>query len=456
MTPLERTRTAALAALRPPARLPLDDWIESTLRLPAGVSAVPGRVRLWPYQRGIAQAISDPGIERVTLLKPVRVGFTTLLTGAIGHFVRNEPAPILCLLPTEDDARGYLTDEIEPIFAATPALETALSEDVGGRDTMLSRRFAGGSLRIIAAKSQRNLRRRTARILLIDEADGMEAGPEGDPITLAERRTLTFADRKIVLGSSPVHTETSRVIRAYEKSDRRVFEIPCPDCGVFTEIHWEHIVWQDGNPETAAFRCPHCENLISERHKPAMVEAGEWCITKPEITNHAGFRLNALVSLLKNASWQNLVAEFLDAKKNPDTLQTFVNTILAQGWSGGGEEIDPDALKNRAEGFSLNNIPEETRFLTAGVDVQRDRLEIGYLGWTEDNEILILGNAVIWGDPQNPETWNELDDLLRTKFPHPLGGTLGLDATGIDSGDGETSAVVLDFCRGRHARRIYA
>ena len=111
MTPLERTRTAAQAALRPPARLPLDDWIESTLRLPAGVSAVPGRVRLWPYQRGIAQAISDPGIERVTLLKPVRVGFTTLLTGAIGHFVRKTiQRPILCLLPVQRIRRKRIFD----------------------------------------------------------------------------------------------------------------------------------------------------------------------------------------------------------------------------------------------------------------------------------------------------------------------------------------------------------
>ena len=147
---------------------------------------------------------------------------------------------------------------------------------------------------------------------------------------------------------------------------------------------------------------------------------------------------------------------FWTPRKTPTRCKPLSIPFWRKDGAGGGEEIDPDALKNRAEGFSLNNMPEETRFLTAGVDVQRDRLEIGYLGWTEDNEILILGNAVIWGDPQNPETWAELDDLLRTKFPHPLGGTLGLDAVGVDSGDGETSSVVLDFCRGRHARRIYA
>jgi phage terminase large subunit GpA-like protein len=47
------------------------------------------------YQREIAYAISDPEIKRVTLVKPMRVGFTTLLTGAIGNFVANEEAPSL-------------------------------------------------------------------------------------------------------------------------------------------------------------------------------------------------------------------------------------------------------------------------------------------------------------------------------------------------------------------------
>jgi Phage terminase large subunit (GpA) len=49
-------------------------WIERTVHLPQGLAAEPGRVRLWPWQRAIADAISDPACERVTLLKPPRVG----------------------------------------------------------------------------------------------------------------------------------------------------------------------------------------------------------------------------------------------------------------------------------------------------------------------------------------------------------------------------------------------
>ena len=39
-------------------------WTATFTAVRQAMLAVPGRVRLWPYQRGIAQAISDPGIER--------------------------------------------------------------------------------------------------------------------------------------------------------------------------------------------------------------------------------------------------------------------------------------------------------------------------------------------------------------------------------------------------------
>lgn len=456
-TDVHRAAQRAVAVLRPPPRLRLSEWIESEMRLPEGVSALPGRIRLWPYQRDIADAISDPEIERVTLVKPVRVGFTTLLTGALASYVANEPSPILALLPTEADCRDYTVSDLEPIFAATPALAGLLSADAdeSGRNTLLSRRFAGGSLKIVAAKAPRNLRRHNARVLLIDEADAMEPSAEGSPITLAERRTLSFANRKIILGSTPTIEETSNVLRAYRQSDQRVFEVPCPECGTFTEILWQHIEWEPDRPDTAAFRCPHCEALVSERHKTTMVEAGEWRATAPEVKGHAGFRLNALVSTLANASWAKLATEFLAAKDHPDQLQVFVNTVLAQGWREAAEELDEAELAARAEPFGLDDIPPEVLIMTAGVDVQRDRLEIVFLGHGRE-ETFVLGNSVIWGSPDTDDTWAELDDALKTTWRHPAGGTLRIDAAAIDAGDGETMDRVTAFARPRFGRRVVA
>jgi phage terminase large subunit GpA-like protein len=457
MTALAAVRANALCSLIPPPRIRLSEWVESDLRLPEGVSALPGRVKLWPYQRDIADSIGDPVVTRVTVQKCVRVGYSTLLTGALGSYIANDPAPIMLLMPTESDCRDVVVSDLEPIFSASPTLAGLLSaeSDEAGRNTLMSRRFPGGSLKVVAAKSPRNLRRHNIRVLLCDEVDAMDAGAEGSAIALAEKRTLSFTNRKIVIGSTPVYEATSHVIRAYRESDQRVFEVPCPACGAFTEIMWAHIEWQPDKPETAAFRCPDCEELIEERHKSRMVAAGVWRVTKPEVIGHHGYRLNALVSVLPNARWGQLALEFIQAKKSPDRLQTFVNTVLGEPWRESAEELDETTLASRAESFGLKAIPADVLLITVGVDVQRDRLECVFLGWGRD-EVFVLGNAVIWGSPAEDDVWAELDDALKTYWPHPNGGLLKVDAAAVDAGDGETMDRVINYCRPRFSRRVVA
>ena len=457
MSALATVRANALVSLRPPPRLSLPEWVEANIVLPSEVSATPGKLRLNPVQRGIAEAISDPNIERVTLVKPVRLGLTTLITSTVASYVQNEPSPILCVLPTEQDCRDFVVSDLEPVFENSPSLHGLISgeKDESGRNTLLSRRFPGGSLKVVAAKSPRNLRKHNARILLIDEADAMEVGPEGSPILLAERRTLSFSNRKIIMGSTPIHEETSHVLRAYRESDQRVFEIKCVECGEYSEPEWSHIRWDEGRPETAKWCCPKCGSFVDERMKSQMVSDGLWRITRPEILSHAGFRTSALVSTLANASWGNLAREFIAAKSNPDQLQTFANTLLGQGWRGdAGEELDPSDLSTKVEPFGLNAIPAEVLVITCGIDVQADRLEVVFVGFGKENQVYVLGNTVIWGRPEDNETWIECDELLKSTWTHPNGGVLKVDAAAIDSGDGNRSDLVHGFTKPRFNRKI--
>ena len=474
-TLLERTLRLAKARFRPPPRLPLSQWMERHMRLPEGVSAKSGPVRLWPFQRGIADAITDPEVERVTVLKCVRVGYSTLLVGAIASFVANEPSPILLLLPTEDDCRDFIVSDMEPIFEATPTVAGVLSAeaDESGRNTMKHRRFPGGSLKVVAARSPRNLRKHTVRILLIDEEDAIEVTGEGDAIDLGIKRTLSFANRKIVRGSTPVDLDTSTICREYEASDQRVYEIRCVECGTRSEPKWEHIVWdkvkgEDGKvvehlPDTAKWACPRCGVLVDERHKIEMVEHGEWRATRPEVKGHAGFRLNALISPHVNARWGKLAEEFLRVKDDPDRLRTFRNTLLGEGWADTVDAMDPAELAARAEPIGLNaeledgtrlRIPAGVLVITAGVDVQDDRLEVAIWGWGRDGTAFALGHFIIHGSPEDDTTWRELDETLLTRWDHPLGGKIAIDAVAVDAGDGGWVDQVYEFCWPRAHRHV--
>jgi phage terminase large subunit GpA-like protein len=222
-------------------------------------------------------------LERVSVLKSARVGYTVLLTAAIAHFVVREPSPVLVLMPTESDCRGLMVDDIEPLFLDSPDITDHLPMPHPGRsdrNTLLHRLFGGGSLKLVSGMSPRNLRRHGARILLIDEIDALEASAEGDPVSLAEKRTLSFDDRRIVCGSTPLDLATSHITRLYGQSDQRVYECRCPHCGDFSEILWDAITWPEGKPELAAWQCPSCGTLIEEKHKAEAVRRGRWRATK--------------------------------------------------------------------------------------------------------------------------------------------------------------------------------
>ena len=182
-------RERTLARFTPPLRLPLSEWLEANIRLPSDLSAVPGPLKLWPWQRDIADAISDPLIERVSIVKAARVGFTTLLTGAIGSFIANDPAPILVLLPTEADARDYMVSDIEPIFGASPALRRSLAADRGAeadRDTLTEQALPWG-----LAKDRRG------------QVASQPAAPHGaDPAYRRSRRDGSRAPKAIRSGSA--------------------------------------------------------------------------------------------------------------------------------------------------------------------------------------------------------------------------------------------------------------
>lgn len=453
MTALSDLRREAFALLAPPERLDLADWVESNVRLPSTVAATAGKMRLFPYQRDIARSMGDPGVERVTWLKSARVGATQLAVAALGHYALNDPALTLVVMPSENDCRMLMTAIIEPTFDASPALRQALQKDIAKRDNMLFRQFPGGSLTLVSGASPKNLRARTARVLILDEVDALEvsAGEEGDPVALAIRRTMTFADRKIIMLSTPVDESTSRIARAYAEGDQRVYEICCPACGDWHQITWASIEWPEGEPEKAHHVCPACGGVVEDNQKAELVAGGRWRATRPDVKGHHSYRSNALVSTLPAAAWGLLAVEFVGAKRDPHLLKTFVNTVLGEVWRDDeGEGLDDTALT--LVPASLDSLPADALYLTGGVDVQSGaagRVELSTVAWDAEGRGTVLAHEVLWGDPLGVDLWIGLSDLLSRRLPHPRGGTLAFDRVLIDSGDGNTVAAVYAFAKGR-------
>lgn len=447
-------------SLLPPPRLSLSGWADKYAVLSKETSASHGKFRAFAYQNGIMDAVTDPAVETITVMKSARVGYTKILDHVAGFFIHQDPSPLLIVQPRVEDAEDYSTSEIAPMLRDTPVL-AEIAGDLKAKDSnqrILKRVFKNGaSLTFVGANSPGGFRRITARVVAFDEVDGYPpagAGDEGDQIKLGKKRTESFWNRKIILGSTPAVKVTSRIFRSWETSDQRRYYVPCPHCEHRQTLKWSGIRWDNGDPKTAHYVCENgC--IIEEHDKAWMVDNGEWIAEKP-FNGHAGFHIWAGYSLFANAAWPKLVEEFLSVKGNPLELKTFVNLVLGEPWEERGEEIDMHGLQERAtrEGWS-GVAPAGVLVVTCGVDVQGDRLEIERVGWGVNDESWSLDHEVIYGDPSSPEIWEDLDEYLLTPSDTEDGRRLQVAATAIDSGGHSTDAV-YNFVRDKTRRRIWA
>jgi phage terminase large subunit GpA-like protein len=444
-----------------PEELGFVAWAEREIVLPSDVAAMPGALRLTKPQRGVAEALDNPALERVSIMKSARVGASTLLVALVGYWATRDPGPIGYLQPRDSDARDFMQAEFEGICDASPCLKDIFAYEVGGRGrirgNLVTRFFPGGSLRTLAARSPRNLRRITLRYLIADEVEGYESDPkEGNTVLLAERRTLSFQNRRIVQASTPKLDAPSFIGDAFAAGDQRRYHVRCISCSRLTPIAWKDVEWPPDRPEEAYFRCPLCAERVEERHKRQMVEGGRWIATHPEVRGHASFHWTSLTSLLPKASWGVLSQEFLAAKDDPTKLQTFVNLVLGEPWRAAGDELEEASLLSRREPFSLDKIPAEVLAITAGCDVQADRIEIAFVGHDRGSTAYILAHQIAWGPTTEDGVWQALDEVLRQLWRHPGGGLIGVDAAAIDAGDGGMFDRVMKFAAARAGRRVWA
>lgn len=454
------------ASLIPPPKLTLSQWAERYGFLSPETSAETGRFRAFGYQRGMMDAITDPTVERITVLKAARVGYTKVLDHVVGYFIHQDPSPMLVVQPRVEDAEDYSKTEIAPMLRDTPALAEIVGT-VKGKDpnfTIRKKTFRNGaSLSLLGANSPNEFRRVTARIVAFDEVDAYPVDTaEGDQISLGERRTTSFWNRKLILGSTPTVKGESRIETAWEESDQRRYYVPCPHCNERQLLEFgarsaHGLKWPKDEagkhlPDQAHYVCVNgC--VIDESHKPWMIDNGEWVATRPS-AGHAGFHISALYSLFYNARWAVIAREFLEVKDDPPRYQVFVNTVLGETWEiPADQEIDQAALMARREPYAAD-VPDGVGLLTFAADTQDDRLEAEVIGWGFDEESWSIEHFVLMGDPEGREVWDELDAIRNRAWQRADGRTLYVQAGCVDTAGHHTEAA-YKYCTPRVPRRVW-
>ena len=455
----------ALNIFQPPSDESVSEWADHN-RIIVGKSAPepgPWHTDRAPYQREIMDSFSQRGVRDIVVMSSAQVGKTDMIMNMLGRMISVNPGPSLMVMPAEDDCDGFSKERLSPTIEATPCLRDRVFG--GNGSTIRYKGFPGGFLSLTGAMSPGGLKSRPIQNLFMDEVDGYpaSAGVEGDPVSLARKRTQNFPFAKRVFTSTPTLKATSRIYKEFLKGTREEWEVRCRHCGEHSKVEFDDVRFEkaaslsetDGRREytvtSVHWRCPRCHGEMSEyevKRAPA-----KWVAYNPEAIQRGirSFHINAFLSPW--CDWKDECKKFLDAKDDPEMLKAFYNLELGLPWEYRESTAIPELMYLRRERYAAE-VPNGVLFLTMGIDTQDNRLEYEVKGWGRGEESWGIQYGVIPGRADEEATWEQVDALLDRGWRMENGKVMKIVVAFMDAG-GHFYDAVVEHCARRRMKRLY-
>jgi phage terminase large subunit GpA-like protein len=442
--------------------------------LPRGYTAKPGRFEPFPFQIEPLDLVIDERYNGMTLCWASQaLGKTEVINCVLGWALEAGPGGgMMMVQPTIQMAAGWSKLKLAPLLEdlekpVEDGERTYSTKGTNRTDSTVSLKiWPEGYLVTGGANSAAALSMFSVRYLFFDEVDryprsvATRGNDEGDPLTVAERRSETFSDSFSIHTSTPTTKGMSRIEAELNETDIRKWHIKCKKCKRLFVIMWNDIKWEKNRPETAWLECPHCHAKFGDKERVAMVRKGKWIATNPKVKNKPGFWANAFISLLPHkrrykSRMHQWSSEYLEAKsKGTDSLRAFINQVLTESFE---EPASPEILFNRREHFFEGDdpvLPEGVLVLTLGVDKQLDRIEAELVGWGVGEESWSLEYKIIPGDFENKAFRDRIGEWLNEKYVTANGKLLQVASACFDSGDRPES--VYKFVREQMPKPVWA
>lgn len=421
------------SGIKPRDLITVSEWADRHRELRTGTNAPgPWHTELTPYLREIMDALSEhSAVRQVTFIKSSGVGGTEVALNWIGYIMHHlGNKDLLVVQPTLELRDRSFNPRLSKMIDETACLTGLVSGAQRNKANRTDLLEYGARARIIkaGANSPDSLRSDHLPYALCDEVDAFpwDVGGEGDPMTLIENRQRTFSRAKTYLISTPTKEGGSRISQQYARSDQRRYFVPCPhcsemqplefggkECGYGLKFRRAPQVEGDTGPAAVAsawYVCRECAAEIYEADKTAMLEKGRWVAARPSVKHHRGYHINALYAPVGlGLSWLKVAQKWIDAQGDSAELKAFWNTYLGEVFREDGENIDDISLIGRLEVYS---VPLPAVIRTAGVDVQKDRLEITVVDWGAGEQGWVHDHIILPGDTAQPHVWYELSDTL--------------------------------------------
>lgn len=406
--------------LKPDPLITVSEWADDKRMLPPE-SARPGKfsMSVTPYNKEISDRLSvTDAAQEIIYKKSSQVGASETGNNWVGYCMDVAPASFLYIMPTDAMMKKTSKRSIQRMIETTDVLHKKIGPARrDGTNTITEKYWEGGSLTMIGANSPVGLASTPIRNVYADEVDRypQNVGGEGSVLVLAKTRQISYgATKKAFITSTPTIKNQSIIDSEFEKTGQRYYHVPCPFCKEMQVLNFTQVRYTSGSFDQVYYECGFCKEPIAERHKPWMLKNGKWIPKYPERENGImyGYHINALYSPYGMYSWADMAKDYEEAKNDIAKMIAFTNTKLGESYEEAGEKPNWEQLYERAEDYPANKPWASIAFITAGVDVQADRLEVEIVGWMKGKISQSIDYRVIIGDTAKAEVWDELTKIV--------------------------------------------
>lgn len=239
---------------------------------------------------------------------------------------------------------------------------------------------------------------------------------------------------------------------------RREAAVLCPGCGVLIGSDWR--MWMkdrgvyvspgqrplpyddaDQSAHVADWTSGDAPELVRGGRGVHEVEFGCYALPAGEAVEDASFWVSGLMNFSAKRTFGDIASRLARARASgePEKLQGVINLVGGECFRfGGGEAPSWHAVAARRADYRSGQLVKGVNMLTAGVDVQMNRLVYVVRGWGAGWESWLVEAGELWGATDKLAVWRDLSMLIQRSWTRkaPDGSDLALrpERVLIDSG----------------------
>lgn len=496
---------------RPPERISTLECAEKyrRFRTTEGEAMVPYDRWRTPYNIAKMDALDDPRVNLVVIVKPSRSGGTTVAENYLFKMMMFGPmGDVGWYLGSQDAVKKYCDRVIKPMFEDHPSIMAKVGS--GKSDNNDASKRIGGHLVEWLPANDNAFRNREFVFGVMDEPDGWTKFSETPETQLSGRQKNVGSRRKGIIMSHPDKGWKAGTAAAWESSSRGIYIMRCVECERFAAAHatkyWpdvpefkldyvklKHASFDERlrmAEETAGMACPHCGTVLNDQQRFAMIdEAGKngWWMHRGQTLDidrgiegerepnaKVGFWDHGLMlkvspaAELAKALEEAMIKYERSGGRRVKELREVLSKQFGEIFAGKAdiEGVSSADLQKRVGGenvLRVGEFPPEALFITCAIDVGSGKFDVSFRAWDLEGRSWWLDRYTTRQRPgadgrlrdiatrERIEDWEHLvDEVVLRTFPikgDPEGRHMPVALTLIDVSDGNVTMKGREFAR---------